>query len=139
MPGGLQCVGFGHVAADVDGDVVVAYAGGGLNVNDRLGFSWIRECDFTAFQMVLGPIEGNLATFVGAYPADGDRMVGGAADAKVGASGEFRDRGLHLQFGGGHDMNVKPKATFQGIGSGDRDRALASFQIGAKVESRRYS
>src|SRR2546430_11223723 len=36
-------------------------------------------------------------------------------------------------------MNVEPQPTLQRIGSGYGDRPLTSFEIGAKVETRRYA
>src|SRR6266478_2088812 len=124
------------IAVDADGDVVVAHAGGGLQVEHGLDADRALEHDFTALQTVLRAVEVDLA-FEDFNSSEQSGFGGGAAQAQIGVAGQPGDGGLHLQVGGSGDVDVELDAIERRSGGRNDDRLAAAGGVGGEVEAGR--
>src|SRR5512146_2537340 len=128
--GGVQLV---NLAMKTQGDVVIADAGAGLQVQNWFDAHRIAEGDIAALQVVPGAAEVHIAA-CNVHPAEDKGLGGGAAQAQIGVAGNAGNRGLHVQFGSGGDVHVKPQVVQRRLRVGQSGRRLGARQIAGKVK-----
>ena len=126
-----------ELSIQVDGDVVIADAGGHLKIEDRGGCDRVHESHVTTFQAVLSAVEIHVA-FDDVGASQQDRFGGAAPHVQVGISRETDNRGLHLQFRCRSDVDVQPDSIQQRIGLRQGGSLRAALEIGSKVEAWRH-
>ena len=107
-----------------------------MQIKDRGSGDWVDESDIAALQAVFGSVKVDFA-LDDIRASEYHWFTGGATEMQVGVPGKAYAGSLHLQFGRGDNVNVKPNPVQQSIG-GRKSGTLRTIQISPEVEARRH-